>query len=43
MVYDESTPPEINREWAESLAQSANSSNGLIVTSETLQGDDVLP
>lgn len=40
--YRGSRPPSINREWAESLAQSANTNSGLIITDEKiLPADDL--
>jgi hypothetical protein len=38
--YDGSRPPQINREWAESLAQAANTNNGLVVTDEKIHPVD---
>ena len=37
--YDGSRPPRINREWAETLAISANTNNGLVITQETITTD----
>ena len=34
--FDGSRPPAINRDWAETMALAANSSNGLIITDEIL-------
>ena len=34
--YEGSKPPAINREWAETLALSANTNNGLVVTAERI-------
>lgn len=38
--YTGSKRPEINRDWAESLALAANTNNGLVVTEEKLQADE---
>ena len=38
--YKGSRAPEINREWAEALAQAANTNNGLVVTHERIHSDD---
>ena len=35
--YATSRPPAINREWAETLALSANTNNGLIITEENIR------
>lgn len=35
--YQGSRPPQINREWAETLAQAANTNNGLVITDEQIQ------
>jgi hypothetical protein len=40
MRYAGSRQPQINREWAESLAQAANTNNGLVVTDEKIQAAD---
>ncbi|MCT9819864.1 hypothetical protein N3K63_06130 [Microbacterium sp. W1N] len=37
--YDGSRPPQINREWAESLSLSANTSNGLFITDERITSE----
>jgi len=39
--YEGSKRPEINREWAESLALSANTNNGLVITDEKIHPDDL--
>lgn len=35
--YQSAEPPRINREWAQSLALSANTNNGLIITAEGIE------
>ena len=37
MRYGTAQPPLINREWAETLALSANTNNGLVVTGESIE------
>ena len=38
--YEGSRPPAINREWAETLALSANTNNGLVVTAEKIMAEE---
>ncbi len=38
--YEGSRPPRINRDWAETLALSANTNFGLVVSEETIEPGD---
>ncbi|MFE1646030.1 hypothetical protein ACFM35_10665 [Microbacterium sp. P01] len=40
MRFDESETPKINRAWAETLALSANTNNGLVITGESIEPAD---
>jgi len=36
-VFDDPEPPELNRSWIEELAQSANSSGGIMLVAEHIE------
>jgi hypothetical protein len=38
--FEGSRPPSINREWAETLALSANTNNGLVISEENIRAAD---
>lgn len=43
-VFDDPEPPELSREWLEELAQSANSSGGMMLVAEHIDaGEDEVP
>jgi hypothetical protein len=42
LEFEGSRPPAINREWAEALAMSANTNNGLVVTNEKIEAAEDL-
>jgi len=39
-VFDDPEPAELSREWMEELAQSANSSGGIMLVSEHFAGEE---
>ena len=41
-VFDEAETPELSRRWIEELAHSANSSGGITLVEEHLEGADVV-